>query len=85
MPDNQTLDEWLALPSVASDPNALGTGVAIARPGAGKDHFTSVTYDDMLDFDRRQSFFALRGSQTWLRLIPKFSKQRVVAVVVRVA
>jgi hypothetical protein len=57
MPDNQTLDEWFLHPQIVNDPNARGTGVAIARPGSGKDHFSDVTYDEMLDNDRLFQFY----------------------------
>ena len=57
MPDNQTLDEWLSLPSVANDPSVRGTGVAIARPGSGKDFFSDVTYDEMLRSDQQNQYY----------------------------
>jgi hypothetical protein len=43
MPDNQTKEEWLELPIIANDPNAMGTGVVLYQAGRGKDYMLNIT------------------------------------------
>jgi hypothetical protein len=58
MPDNQTNDDWLELPTVAHDPNAKGTGVILIAAGSNKDYAPDVTYDDLLARDAVERFYA---------------------------
>jgi hypothetical protein len=58
MPDNQTKDEWLELPVVATDTSAQGTGVYLAQAGNPKAYEVNVTYDAMLAKAKRDNFYA---------------------------
>jgi len=58
MPDNQTKEEWLERPEVASNPSHRGTGVVLYRPRGQKEFIEDITYDEMLDRDERNQFFA---------------------------
>jgi hypothetical protein len=58
MPDNQTKEEWLELPTVANDPNAKGTGVYLLQPGGAKDYAPNIFYDELLSRDAAEQFYA---------------------------
>jgi hypothetical protein len=58
MPDNQTNEEWLDLPSVAGNANALGTGVVLYQAGGRKDYLADIKYDDLLVKDSKDNYFA---------------------------
>jgi hypothetical protein len=58
MPDNQTNDDWLELPTVANNPNAKGTGVYLIQAGGHKDYARDITYTAMLSRDAKEKFFA---------------------------
>jgi hypothetical protein len=58
MPDNQTNEDWLSRPKVASNPNHPGTGIVLSRARAEKEYIKNITYDQMLQRDERDAFFA---------------------------
>jgi hypothetical protein len=58
MPGNQTKEEWLQLPDVAGNPDALGTGIALPKPRESKTLIENVKYDDILGMDAHERFFA---------------------------
>lgn len=49
MPDNQTREEWLDLPTVAGNPNAKGTGVVVKAAGGSKEFIDSVEYEALVE------------------------------------
>jgi hypothetical protein len=58
MPDNQTKDEWLELPTVANDPGAKGTGVFLLQANTLKEYAIDITYDTLLLKDSIDNFYA---------------------------
>lgn len=57
MPDNQTQDDWLNVPSVAGNPNAKGTGVIFRTQNGNKEYIKDIEYEELVkqandgDFD----------------------------------
>jgi|SRR5271170_5148459 len=49
MPANQTRDEWLFLPSVMDDPQALGTGIYLATWDNEREYQESVQYEPFVE------------------------------------
>jgi len=47
-PDNQTLDEWLNLPTVVDNPDAKGTGLFLNVSQREKAVMPDLTYEDCL-------------------------------------
>ncbi|WOH58511.1 hypothetical protein [Bradyrhizobium sp. BWC-3-1] len=58
MPDNQTQEAWLELPTVANYSEALGTGVYLPFAGGSKEYLLDITYDDLLSKDEAQKYYA---------------------------
>jgi hypothetical protein len=62
VPDNQTHDEWLSIPSVAGVPDAKGTGVVFRAADGGKEYINNVEYEKFLEQADAEQF----DSYSWV-------------------
>jgi hypothetical protein len=58
MSDNQTRDEWLELPAVATNSHAQGTGIILKSSGAGKEFIKDVEYRALIDAAVSGNYYA---------------------------
>ena|ERR1700730_2003952 len=61
MPDNQTPDEWLRLPSVVNDPRPRGTGMYLASSEAqSKQFYEDIIYDEFVGTCVNNNYFVFK-------------------------
>jgi len=61
MPDNQTPDEWLRLPSVVNNPAPRGTGLFLASSESGEKAISEgIVYDDFVGMCVQNNYFVFK-------------------------